>query len=128
MKTVLIVDDSGADIELLVAAFERVSAAITVVVARDGDEGLAAIGGSKPDVVLVDLNMPRLPGLEMLRLVKADARMALTPLLVLSTSSSLEDRKRSIRAGARGYLVKPTTFEATVEMAAAIERFWRLAR
>lgn len=128
LKTLLIVDDSAADVESLIAAFARVSNALTVVVAHDGDEGLEAIRAHRPDLVLLDLNMPRMPGVEVVERARADRKLGHVPILMLSTSKAAEDRKASLKAGARAYIVKPTTFEGTVDLAAAIEAFWRRAR
>ncbi len=78
----------------------------TVVTATDGDEGLAAVRARRPDIVLLDLLMPKLPGVDVLRALKADEATRDIPVLILSNSSRHEDKEASLALGAAGYFVK----------------------
>lgn len=77
-----------------------------VVAAYDGEEALRKVKADLPDVVLLDWLLPKVPGLEVLRAIKADARSRDVPVLVLSNSSREEDRERALALGAAGYLIK----------------------
>ncbi|HLY21575.1 MAG TPA: response regulator [bacterium] len=77
-----------------------------VVVAHDGEEALRKVKADLPDVVLLDWLLPKVPGLEVLRALKTDARSRDVPVLVLSNSSREEDRERALALGAAGYLIK----------------------
>lgn len=77
-----------------------------VVAAHDGEEALRKVKADLPDVVLLDWLLPKMPGLEVLRAVKADVRSRDVPVLVLSNSSREEDRERALELGAAGYLIK----------------------
>ena len=92
-----------------------------VVAATQGDEGLRmARTPPLPDVVLLDLLMPKLPGIEVLRALKADAHTMSIPVLILSNSSRAEDRERAVQLGAAGYYVKANLSLKTV--AAEVEK------
>lgn len=92
-----------------------------VVTATDGDEGLRmARGEPLPDVVLLDLLMPKLPGIEVLRALKADAATAGIPVLILSNSSRDEDKQQAVLLGAAGYYVKANL--SLKELAVQVER------
>jgi DNA-binding response OmpR family regulator len=77
-----------------------------VIAAHDGEEALRKVKADLPDVVLLDWLLPKVPGLEVLRAVKADVRSRDVPVLVLSNSSREEDRERALELGAAGYLIK----------------------
>jgi len=77
-----------------------------VVAAHDGEEALRKVQADLPDVVLLDWLLPKVPGLEVLRAVKADVRSRHVPVLVLSNSSREEDRERALELGAAAYLIK----------------------
>jgi CheY-like chemotaxis protein len=104
-RTILVVDDNDAMRELLRAMLER--GAHRVVEAVDGEEALAAIGRAVPDLVLLDMHMPRLDGLAVCRRVKADAATWGVPVVMVTAAVGPEDRRRCLDAGADGYLAKP---------------------
>jgi CheY-like chemotaxis protein len=127
MKTLLIVDDSQDDLELLHESLTDAGLTdLTVIVALDGDDGLLAIQKHSPDLVLLDLNMPRMHGfkvLEEVRRLKIDTR-----IVVCSTSNNDEDCMGSISRGARAYLSKPSDYKAMVDMVKKTHAFWSLAK
>jgi two-component system chemotaxis response regulator CheY len=104
-RTVLTVDDSRMMREMLHLVLS--GAGFAVVQAEDGVEGLRALEGSTPDVIITDINMPRLDGYGFIESVRSDARHKGIPILVLSTESDQDKRDRARAAGATGWIVKP---------------------
>lgn len=104
-KTILTVDDSRMMREMLLMVLQ--GAGFNVVQAEDGAEGLDALAHARPDVIITDINMPKLDGYGFIEGVRSDARHRATPILVLSTESSVEKKNRAREAGATGWIVKP---------------------
>lgn len=104
-KTVLTVDDSRTIREMLRAALTE--AGMNVLQAEDGMHGLEVLGGSMPDVIVTDINMPRLDGFGFIEGVRRDERTRAIPILVLTTESDQEKKNRARQAGATGWIVKP---------------------
>lgn len=104
-KTILTVDDSRMMREMLLMVLQ--GAGFNVVQAEDGADGLEALGRSSPDVIITDINMPKLDGYGFIEGVRRDERYRATPILVLSTESSVEKKNRAREAGATGWIVKP---------------------
>ena len=127
MRTLLLVDDSRDDLELLQESLADAGVGdLTVLVARDGDEGLAAIQKHTPDLVLLDLNMPRMHGFRVLEEIR---KLGLpVRVIVYSTSNTEEDCTGSISRGARAYLSKPSDYRETVDMIKKTHAFWSLAK
>jgi two-component system chemotaxis response regulator CheY len=112
-KTILTVDDSRTMRDMLLHALTR--AGFTVVQADDGEEGVAALQAHAPDVIITDINMPRLDGFGFIERVRSDARHRATPILVLTTESDAEKKDRARKAGATGWIVKPFDTPKLVE-------------
>jgi len=104
-KTVLTVDDSRTMRDMLRLAL--IDAGFDVVQAEDGVHGLEVLQGAKPDVIITDINMPRMDGYDFMQGVRADAAHRAIPILVLTTESSPEKKLRARDAGATGWIVKP---------------------
>ena len=115
--TVLAIDDSRTMRELIAATLA--SAGCDVRLARDGEDGLAALATLAPHVILTDLNMPRLDGFGVIAAVRRSDAHRATPILVLTTESAPELKARARAAGATGWIVKPFGAEALV---AAVRR------
>lgn len=116
-KTVLTVDDSRTMREMLLLALSE--AGYRVVQAEDGLHGLEVLSGETPDVIVTDINMPRMDGFGFIEGVRSDGRHRTVPILVLTTESDAEKKDRARRAGATGWIVKP--FDP-VKLVAAIRR------
>ena len=132
-RVVLFVDDSPRDTELALAAFEEYHLGNEVVVARDGAEALdylyrrgefADRPECQPTLILLDLKMPRVDGLEVLRQIKADAALRTIPVVVMTSSREEQDLVASYRLGANAYVVKPVKFQEFVEAVRSVGRFW----
>ncbi len=123
---VLLVEDNPTDEKLALRAFARSGVTIEIAVARDGADALARLlgGGAMPQVVLLDLKLPRVDGLEVLRRLRADARTKLLPVVVLTASKEEEDLARAYALGANAYVRKPLDFNEFAETARTLLRFW----
>ncbi|TAK25024.1 MAG: response regulator [Chloroflexota bacterium] len=133
---VLIVEDNPHDLELALRALRRHHLANRVQVARDGVEALDLIFGDagfadgnasgRPRVILLDLKLPRVDGLEVLRQVKADLRTRSIPVVVLTSSREESDIVESYDLGVNSYIVKPVEFETFVEAVRQLGFYWVL--
>ncbi|BDP41408.1 response regulator [Deinococcus aetherius] len=132
-RHVLLVDDNETDVILAQAALELSGLGAVVSVARDGADALAFLrregphasrGTGDPHVVLLDLNMPRMSGLEVLGELRRDARLRHLPVVMLTTSQADGDVYSSYASGANAYVVKPVSFDGTVEAMRTLTAFW----
>lgn len=128
---ILLVEDSEPDILLTEEAFAEARVANRLHVARDGEEALQFLRrqgkhaqAPRPDVILMDINMPRKNGLEVLEEIKADPELRPIPVLILTTSQAEDDVRRSYSGHASGYVVKPVGFENFLQAIRAFEDFW----
>lgn len=113
MKSILTVDDSQTMRDMLLLALE--DAGFRVTQACDGMEGLEALRAETPDVIITDINMPRLDGFGFIEKVRADPRYRATPILVLTTESEADRKDRAKKLGATGWIVKPFNTAKLVE-------------
>ena len=133
-RTILLVEDNPDDEVLTLRAFKKNKIRNEVVVARDGAEALAYLlpgdgdddGGACPALVLLDLNLPKVSGLEVLRRMRADERTRLIPVVVLTSSKLEEDILDSYRSGANAYVRKPVNFSDFAEAVRTLGVFWLL--
>ena len=133
LKRILYAEDSAADVELTLAALEEHHLANEVVVVGDGVEALdylhrrgafAAREAGNPAVVLLDLKMPRVDGLEVLRQVKSDPDLRTIPVVIMTSSREERDLVESYRLGVNAYVVKPVDFEQFVAAVKEVGMFW----
>jgi CheY-like chemotaxis protein len=134
-RKVLLAEDSANDVELTLAALEEYHLANDVVVVRDGAEALdylyrrgsfAARPEQQPVLILLDLKMPKVDGLEVLRQVKSDPLLKSVPIVALTSSREEQDIIEGYRLGINGYVVKPVGFEKFVEVVKQLGLFWLL--
>ncbi|EDY21431.1 response regulator receiver protein [Chthoniobacter flavus Ellin428] len=133
VKRILLVEDSEHDIELTLAALETHNVANEVDTARDGAEALdylyrrgkfADRPNDLPVVVLLDLKMPKVDGLEVLRQIKADPDMKRIPVVMLTSSREEQDLVRSYELGVNAYVVKPVNFTQFMDSVKQLGCFW----
>ena len=134
-KIILLVEDNPTDEKLTVRAFKKAGIANEVFVVRDGAEALDYVfatgphAGRPPDlpsIILLDLKLPRIEGLEVLRRIRADELTKLLPIVILTSSKEDEDIARSYSLGANAYVRKPVEFAEFVEAAKTLGLFWLL--
>lgn len=127
--SILLVEDNPMDVDLALRAFRKRRLTNPVEIARDGEEALAWIpkweaGEPVPAVILLDLKLPRVDGLEVLRQLKDHPQFRRVPVVVLTTSAENQDVARAYELGANSYIVKPVDFDKFVEVASQIEIYW----
>ena len=134
-KTILLAEDSPQDVEMTLAALAEHNLANEVVVVNDGEQALDYLycrgkfqsrTAGHPGVVLLDLKMPKVSGLEVLRILKADEAMRTVPIVMLTSSREEQDLVASYRLGVNAYVVKPVAFEAFVKAVKELGVFWAL--
>jgi CheY-like chemotaxis protein len=128
---VLLIEDDPGDILITREAFEHHKIHNTLHVARDGQEGLdylrqrgAHEGAQRPDLILMDLNLPKYDGRQLLEQIKSDPDLCHIPLVVLTTSSAEEDILRSYRLHANAYVTKPVGFDEFMNVIRQIDEFF----
>lgn len=135
LKRILLVEDDPKDIELTLAALEEYNLSNEIVVARDGAEALDYLyrrGEFKqrldgnPVVILLDLKMPKLDGVQVLQQLMADEQLRLIPVVILTSSRESRDLKECYKLGANAYVVKPVRFTEFIEAVKQIGIFWML--
>lgn len=121
---IFLIEDDGDDIELLKEAFEMNSIECHMEVVTEGDKAIPALSGSmRPDVIVMDLNLPKLHGREILALIKDSADFCAIPVVVLTTSSLQDDINFAYSMGAKQFITKPNTidgFNAAVQTIVAV--------
>jgi len=126
---VLLIEDNEDDIELTRRAFARNHIVNDLVVARDGVEASDLLFGGEPDkllpqFILLDLKLPRVSGLELLERIRGDARTALIPTVILTSSKQDEDLLAGYHLGANSYVRKPVDFNEFVEAVRQVGLYW----
>jgi CheY-like chemotaxis protein len=128
-RPILLVEDNPMDVDLTLRAFKRRRVTNTIHVARDGEEALAwlprwAAGEQWPAVVLLDLKLPKVDGLEVLRQLKQHPTLCVIPVVVLTTSAQSADLQAAYQLGANSYIVKPVEFEKFMDVSEKVDLYW----
>jgi two-component system response regulator len=136
MSVILLVEDNASDEKLTLLALADCGVANEVVVARDGAAALDYLFGTgehagrdtstPPQLILLDLKLPRIDGLDVLRRLRSDPRTAIVPIVILTASKEDEDIVRGYALGANAYIRKPVDFEAFRSATKALGLFWLL--
>jgi len=130
---VLLVEDSPEDRELALLSFQRNHLANNIQIARDGEEALdilfnrgehANARPSRPKVILLDIKLPKVDGLEVLRAIKADERTKMIPVVVMTSSAEQKDMVESYRLGVNSYVQKPVDFAKFQEVMKQLGFYW----
>jgi len=128
---VLLVEDNLSDVRLTGEAFQEVNASVRLAIAHDGDQALSLLrqqgphrGAPRPRLILLDLNLPRMSGHEVLAEIKADPELRSIPVIVLTTSDAEIDMRNAGGLQASCYLRKPLDFAALVELVRMVDRSW----
>jgi two-component system, response regulator len=132
-KTILLVEDNPDDVDLTLRAFRKANITNEVVVARDGVEALDYLFGTGaragehnalPQVVLLDLKLPRVDGMEVLQRIRAERRTRFLPVVVLTSSREEQDLIRSYELGVSSYVQKPVDFKQFMDAAHQLGLYW----
>lgn len=127
--SILLVEDNPVDLDLTLRAFTRRNMLNPVHVVRDGAEALAWIqrwenGETWPTLILLDLKLPKVDGLEVLRQLKSHPQLRSIPIVVLTSSAEDKDIQRAYTLGANSYIVKPVDFDKFMDVAVQVELYW----
>jgi two-component system response regulator len=130
---ILLVEDNPNDVELTLHAFEKHKLANRIHVARDGQEALDYLFGiagnaerGRPRVILLDLKLPKVEGLDVLRAIRADPALRTVPVVILTSSREERDVVESYDLGVNSYIVKPIVFDKFVETVQMLGLYWLL--
>lgn len=128
-RAILLIEDNPMDVDLTLRAFARRKLTNSVAVARDGQEALDLFktweaGAPTPVVILLDVNLPKVNGLEVLRQLRQHPQFGAIPVVMLTTSSEHADIKTAYALGANSYIVKPVNFENFLAVAEQIDLYW----
>jgi CheY-like chemotaxis protein len=129
-KPILLVEDDQVDIMTILRALKEIHVCNPVVSMENGEaalEWLSAPDRELPCIILLDLNMPIMNGIEFLRLAKQNERLRRIPVVVLTTSEEQEDKVRSFDLGVAGYMAKPVDYRRFVEIMRSIDMYWTLS-
>ena len=135
LRDILLAEDNSQDVELTLNALQKNNIANPAIVVRDGAEALdylyrqgefANRSGGNPAVILLDLKMPRVDGLEVLRRVKSDDKLRTIPVVILTSSREDRDLVEGYRLGVNAYVVKPVRFNEFLEAVSHLGVFWAL--
>jgi CheY-like chemotaxis protein len=135
LRSILLAEDNPNDVELTLAAFSEHNLANQVFVVSDGEEALDYLfhrgrfkqrANGNPAVVLLDLKMPKVDGLEVLRTIKQDEKLKSIPVVMLTSSREESDLIHSYQLGVNAYVVKPVGFEAFMDAVKQLGAFWAL--
>jgi CheY-like chemotaxis protein len=128
---ILLVEDNEGDIRLIREAFSERCINYDFSLARDGEEALNYLyrreefkEAVKPDIILLDINLPKINGFEILQKIKEDPELRRIPVIIISSSSSQEHIYRSYDLRANSYLTKPSDFDEYIDVVKTIEDFW----
>lgn len=133
-KSILLVEDNPSDVRLTRRALQKKNVLNDLVVARDGQEALDYIFGTgafadrdvshQPAVILLDLKLPRIDGLEVLKTIKGDERTQMIPVVILTTSKEDRDLEAAYKLGANSYIVKPVDFNQFADAVSNLGMYW----
>lgn len=128
---ILLVEDNEGDIILTLEALKEVGIDNAIYVVRDGDEALQFLtkrekfkNAKKPDIILLDINLPKINGMQVLKKIKQDEHLMSIPVLMLTTSDSQKEINNAYQNYANCYITKPANFESFVQVIKGIENFW----
>ncbi|MEM8968773.1 MAG: response regulator [Bacteroidota bacterium] len=123
-KSVLLVEDNPGDARLVREALKGSKEPLDLSIASDGQEALDMLNTLRPDIILLDLNLPKIDGRDVLKTIKSDPKLKRIPVVVLSTSESETDINDAYDAHANSYIAKPLDFTQFTNIVHDIQRYW----
>ena len=128
--TILLIEDDRVDAMTVKRALKEIHVTNPLDIVSNGEEGLEYLGDPEkrdPCIILLDLNMPKMNGIEFLKIVKADDNFKRFPVIVLTTSTEEQDKVDSFNLGVAGYMLKPVDYQQFVEVVRTIHLYWTLS-
>lgn len=128
-RPILLVEDDQIDIMTVQRALRDLAVPNALVTAENGEEAIRYLQDdtNKPGLILLDLNMPVMNGIEFLKVIKSDAKLKCIPVVVLTTSSEQRDKYESYELGIAGYMTKPVDYRKFVDLMRTIDTYWTLS-
>ena len=129
-KPILLVEDDQVDVMTVNRALGEIRVTNPIVSRENGEEALKYLrdpGSERPCIVLLDLNMPIMNGIEFLQIVKQDENLKRIPVVVLTTSEEQQDKLRSFNLGVAGYMAKPVDYRQFVEVMRTLDAYWTIS-
>ncbi len=129
-RPILLVEDDDVDVMTIERALKEIRVPNPVVRRENGEQALAYLAdpdSARPCIILLDLNMPVMNGIEFLEQAKHDARIRAIPVIVLTTSEEQQDKVSSFSLGVAGYMAKPVEYRRFVEMMRSIDLYWTVS-
>lgn len=129
-RPILLVEDDVVDHMLVRRALIELKVPNRLEIATSGELALSYLQekkGERPGIIILDLNMPRLSGMELLRILKADEGLKSIPVVILTTSREEQDKVQAFKLGAAGFMVKPVEYPAFVELVRTLAAYWTLS-
>jgi CheY-like chemotaxis protein len=129
-QTILLVEDDEIDIKSVKRAFSELRITNPLEISRNGEEALKHLKNKRnirPGLILLDLRMPRMDGIEFLKIIKKENTLKIIPVVVLTTSKEDEDKVESFNLGISGYMMKPVNYRDFVEVIRTIKMYWTLS-
>jgi CheY-like chemotaxis protein len=129
-KPILLVEDDSVDVMMVKRALKDLNVTNLLVHTPNGKEAfeyLTGKGNEEPCIILLDLNMPKMNGVELLKVIKADDELKKIPVVVLTTSRDTEDKFETFGLGVAGYIVKPANYKKFVEAMRTVDIYWTLS-
>ena len=130
-KPILLVEDDRVDVMTVQRALKELDVANPLVSTGDGEEALEYLydhSAPRPCVILLDLNMPRMSGMEFMKIAKSDESLKTIPIIVFTTSNTEQDIAKSFELGAAGYMVKSVDYSRFIETIKTIDSYWSLSK
>jgi CheY-like chemotaxis protein len=129
-KPLLVIEDDQVDVMTIKRALKEIHVTNPVIRMENGEDAIAYlrdVGREKPCIILLDLNMPVMSGIEFLQVVKNDAELRKFPVIVLTTSEEQQDKLQSFNLGVAGYMAKPVDYRQFVEVMRSIDSYWTIS-
>jgi CheY-like chemotaxis protein len=126
-RHILLVEDDEVDVMTVKRAFKEINVKNPMHVAENGEDALAFLKDhtdEKPCIIILDLNLPKMNGLEFLKTIKQDNHLGIIPVVVLTTSRDRNDKYESFKNHAAGYMIKTTDYKQFVEVMRTIDKYW----
>ena len=129
-RPIMLVEDDEVDRMTVERALKEIHVTNPLITARDGEEALRALrapDAERPGIILLDLNMPGINGIELLKALKQDEELRRIPVVVLTTSKDEQDRVYSFDLGVAGYMIKPVDYIQFMEVVKTVDMYWTLS-